>query len=147
MRRGLVVLAAVALVFGGVACNERNEQEARDAAEQAGEAVERGAEEAGEAAREAADRVEDVANDRQVQIDNNAYEPERREVTVGTEVTWINRDDVEHTVTSEDEVFDSEPLSENEEFSHRFTEAGTFRYFCEIHGEDTMSGTIVVESD
>jgi plastocyanin len=84
-------------------------------------------------------------NDRTVNIDNFAFEPAKRTVKVGTEVTWVNQDDTNHTVTEKDKAFESEELAENEEFSHRFTAAGVYNYYCKIHGKDRMSGEITVE--
>ncbi len=146
MKRVFIVFAALTLVSGGVACSEQDEQTARDVADEAEDAAEDAAERAGDAANEAADRAEDVVNDRTVNIDDNAFEPDRLTVSVGTEVTWVNQDDVQHTVTADDDGFESDELDEGDEFSNRFTDDGTFDYHCEIHGEDTMSGTIVVEN-
>ena len=146
MRRLLVVLAGSMLLLGTIACSEDTQDDAREAAEDAGRVAEEGAEDAAEAGREAADRAEDVIDDRQVQIDNFAYEPETRTVKVGTEVTWVNQDEAPHTVTSDEEGFESDELDEGDEFSNRFTDEGTYEYHCEIHGADRMSGTVVVES-
>ena len=145
MKRALVVLAASALLFGAAACSEDTQNEAEEVAEDAGAALEEGAEEAEEAGREAADRAEDVVNDRNVNIDDFAYEPKRLEVKVGTEVTWVNQDNTPHTVTADDDAFESKRLGEGDEFSNRVTDEGSYKYHCEIHGEDRMSATIVVE--
>ena len=101
---------------------------------------------AADTAEDAADRAEDVVNDRNVNIDNFAYEPKTLTVKRGTEVTWVNQDDAPHTVTSDaGDALDSEQLEEGDEFSERFLEQGTFAYHCEVHGKDRMSGKIVVE--
>jgi plastocyanin len=138
MRRVLIAFAVAALSLGAAACGDAGD-DVRDAAEEA-------ADEAGDAARDAADRAEDVVNDRNVTIRDNRYEPSSRTISVGTEITWINRGDNPHTVTSDNDVFETdENLGTDDEFSHRFTQAGTYDYHCEVHGEDEMSGTIVVE--
>ncbi len=139
------VLLCLMLVFAAGACSDAQEQEARDVAEDAGDAASDAGDRAADYAGDAADKREDVVNDRTVNIDNFTYEPEDREVSTGTEVTWVNQDDAEHTVTDEDGAFESERLAEGEEFSHRFTEQGTFTYFCEVHGKDRMSGTVTVD--
>ena len=146
MRRVLIVFVALALVFGGAACSEQAEDTAGDVADEAEDAAQDAADRARDTAGDAADRAEDVANDRNVNIDDNAFEPKRLEISVGTEVTWVNQDDVQHTVTADDEGFESKKLDEGDEFSNRFTDDGSFDYFCEIHGKDVMSGTIVVSS-
>ncbi len=75
--------------------------------------------------------------------DGNVFEPATITINVGDTVTWRNTDDVPHTSTSEDEVWDSGALGEGEEFSFTFEEAGTFPYFCEFH--PGMEGTVVVQ--
>ena len=40
------------------------------------------------------------AKPKEISIDNFTYNPPRLTVPVGTKVTWINQDDVPHTVTS-----------------------------------------------
>lgn len=64
-------------------------------------------------------------------------------VTVGTTVIVTNEDDVSHTWTSEDDVFDSGSLSQGESFQYTFEEAGEYSFVCSIH--PGMSGSITVE--
>ena len=69
-------------------------------------------------------------------------------VHVGTTVTWTNLDPVPHTTTagspgSPSGEWDSSFLSENQEYSFKFTQAGTFPYFCRIH--PSMTGRVTVE--
>lgn len=143
MKRLSVVFACLALAFAGVACSEADREEAAEDIREAGEEA---LEEGREAAEGAADRAEDVINDRQVRIDDFTFDPQSRTVKTGTEVTWINRDSAPHTVTADNGSFESEELATDEEFSFRFTQAGTYDYHCEIHGKDRMSGTVVVQS-
>ena len=138
-----MLLVALALLFGGLACSQ---DDASDAASDAADTVESAAADAAEAAGDAADRAEDVLNDETVDIDDFAFEPKTLRIRRGTEVTWVNRDDVPHTVTSDEgDALDSDELDEGDEFSERFLEQGTFDYHCEVHGKDRMSGSIVVE--
>jgi plastocyanin len=143
MRRVLVSIVAVAVLFGSAACSA---DEAGDTAGDVADDVEDTARDAADEARDAADRAEDIANDRNVNIDNFAYEPKSLTIRRGTEVTWVNQDDAPHTVTSDEgDALASEELGEGDEFSERFLEQGTFEYHCEVHGKDRMSGSIVVE--
>ncbi len=75
--------------------------------------------------------------------DGLVFQPATVTINVGDTVTWRNTDDVPHTSTSEDEVWDSGSLAPGEEFSFTFEEAGTFPYFCEFH--PGMEGTVVVQ--
>ena len=63
-------------------------------------------------------------------------------VKAGTTVTWTNRDDDAHTVTSVANPFRSPGLDTGETFSYTFTRAGTFEYFCSLH--PLMTGKVVV---
>ena len=81
----------------------------------------------------------------EVKIDNFSFGPTLLTVSVGSTVTWINRDDIPHTVVSADDpkVFKSKVLDTDEKFSFTFTKAGTYAYFCSIHPK--MTGKIVVQ--
>lgn len=79
----------------------------------------------------------------EVKIDNFSFGPTTITVPVGTTVTWTNRDDIPHTVVSDDKVFKSKVLDTDEKFSFTFTKAGTYPYFCSIHPK--MTGKVVVQ--
>lgn len=79
----------------------------------------------------------------EVTINNVAFGPGTLTVAVGTTVTWINQDDVPHTVVSADKVFKSTALDTKEKFAYTFAKVGTYAYFCSIHPK--MTGTIVVQ--
>jgi plastocyanin len=84
------------------------------------------------------------AADAEVQIDQFAFAPQRVTVKVGTTVTWINHDDIPHTVTSSSKSFKSNALDTKDKFAFTFTTPGTYEYFCSLHPH--MTGTIVVET-
>ena len=85
-----------------------------------------------------------------VVIDTFAFSPKTVHVHVGDTVTWTNRDNILHTVTSgmrdyeagnsghvtathKDGMFDM-PLNGKSATGHyTFTKAGTFHYFCDRH--------------
>ena len=87
---------------------------------------------------------------------NECYIPYEATVDVGGEVTWINDDSVAHTVTAGELTdentgvdypngFDSGLFVPGTTYSHKFTEAGTYPYFCLVH--PWMTGFIHVEGD
>jgi plastocyanin len=78
----------------------------------------------------------------EVKIDNFSFGPASITVANGTTVTWINRDDIPHTVVSSDSAFKSKALDTDEKFSYTFSKAGTYPYFCSLHPK--MKGQIVV---
>jgi plastocyanin len=84
----------------------------------------------------------------------DAFSPNPINVHVGDTVTWTNRDSTPHTVTSgingrPDGRFDSSPnlnplIAPAATFSHTFTEAGGYPYYCSLH--PNMIGTVIVAS-
>ena len=92
-----------------------------------------------------ASRDDAVPASAEVKIDNFSFGPETLTVPAGTTVTWTNRDDIPHTVTSSDDprVFKSKVLDTDEKFSFTFTKAGTYPYFCSIHPK--MTAKVIVQ--
>jgi plastocyanin len=158
----IIVVLAMALSFGLVACGGDDEndvesvansaaQDAEEAAEEAGEAAEeagedagQSAEEAGEDAGETADEAADGSPDRSVKVEivDFAYDPDPVQVAAGGKVIWQNEDSAPHTATADDKSFDTGTLQEGKRKSESFKEAGSYAYFCEIHPD--MRGTVEV---
>ena len=78
-----------------------------------------------------------------VKIDNFTFSPQALTVPVGATITWINDDDVPHTVVDTGKRFKSAALDTDDKFSFTFTTAGEYSYFCGIHTH--MTGKIVVK--
>ncbi len=80
-----------------------------------------------------------------VVIDNFTFTPQTLTVTAGTTVTWINRDDVPHTVASagDPKILKSGVLDTDGTFQFTFTAPGRYSYFCTVHPH--MKGTVVVQ--
>ena len=86
-----------------------------------------------------------VANVKIVQKNGqNAFDPAKLTVKVGTQVVWTNDTNVPHTVTSVTGVFDTPPdfLQPHQIFKVIFTKPGTYTYYCNIHLY--MKGAIIV---
>jgi plastocyanin len=84
-----------------------------------------------------------------VTIQNFAFMPATLTVASGTSVTWTQRDQAPHTATSgapgdadAGAIFASPQLAPGETFSFRFTDPGTYPYFCEVHPR--MRGVVEV---
>ena len=75
-------------------------------------------------------------------IEGFAFDPQEISITVGDEVTWTNNDGTAHTVSADDDSFDSGNLDSGATFSQTFDEAGEFAYHCNIHS--SMTGTVTV---
>ena len=79
-----------------------------------------------------------------MKIDNFTFAPQRITVKAGTTVTWINEDDIPHTIASSTKLFKSKALDTDDKFSFTFSTPGTYDYFCSLHPH--MTGTILVEA-
>ena len=82
------------------------------------------------------------AQDIQIDIKEFMYSPKELTVAVGTKVTWVNDDQVPHTVAEVNKVFRSGALDTNDSFSYTFLIPGTFEYFCILHPQ--MIGNVRV---
>jgi len=80
---------------------------------------------------------------------NECYVPSTITIDTGSEVNWSNEDTASHTVTSGDPQngpdgnFNSDLFLAGKTFSHKFEEAGTFQYFCQVH--PWMQGAVIVQ--
>ena len=82
------------------------------------------------------------AQDIQIDIKEFMYSPKELTVAVGTKVTWVNDDQVPHTVSEVNKVFRSGALDTDDSFSYTFLIPGTFEYFCILHPQ--MIGSVRV---
>jgi plastocyanin len=79
----------------------------------------------------------------QVTIENFSFAPATLTVKAGTKVTWINHDDVPHTVDENDKRFRSGTMDTDDQYSYTFSSPGTFSYFCALHPK--MTGQVIVK--
>lgn len=82
------------------------------------------------------------AQDVNIGIREFMFEPKDLTVAVGTKVTWVNDDQIPHTVAETHKVFRSGALDTNDSFSWVFNTPGEYDYFCALHPQ--MIGKIVV---
>jgi len=68
--------------------------------------------------------------------------PSTLTVQRGTIVTWVNDDELPHTVTSTEGAFASQAIRNDESFFFRFDAPGTYKYFSGF--QPHMTGRIVV---
>ena len=92
-----------------------------------------------------------TASATQICLRNTAFAPSVATVAVGTTLTWKNADGFAHTTTSSS-VPTGGPtwnvtLNAGETATVQFTVAGTYDYYCTIHGTPTtgMHARIVVQ--
>ena len=63
-------------------------------------------------------------------------------VKAGTTVKWTNNDNTAHTVTADDNSFDSGNIPAGGSYSRTFNTAGTINYHCKLHSG--MTGKVTV---
>lgn len=86
-----------------------------------------------------------------VNIENFEFHPDPLTVDAGTTVTFVNGDEINHSVTSGsrgglgDDFAEGVMVANGDEVELRFDEPGTYEYFCRFHPGDGMSGQVVVE--
>jgi plastocyanin len=82
------------------------------------------------------------AQDVRINIKDFMFAPTDLSIPVGTKVTWVNDDQVPHTVMETHKAFHSAALDTDDSFTYQFDNAGTFEYFCALHPQ--MVARIVV---
>ena len=82
-------------------------------------------------------------NPNAVSIKSFAFSVSSLNVSSGTKVTWTNNDATAHTVTADDNSFDSGNIAPGATFSHTFSAAGTYPYHCTYHS--MMTAEVVVK--
>jgi plastocyanin len=83
------------------------------------------------------------ANAIEVKIDNYSFAPGDLTVKAGTTVSWVNHDDVPHTVKANDGSFKSKALDTDDKFTMTFDKPGVYEYYCSVHPR--MTAKIVVK--
>lgn len=70
---------------------------------------------------------------RDVAIGFSAFSPQHVDVMTGDTVRWTNASVRTHTVTAQDDLFDSGRLQPGDVFARTFTAPGPVPYFCRLH--------------
>jgi plastocyanin len=73
---------------------------------------------------------------------DQSFDPPQISVPTGGIVSWTNDDSIQHTVTSDEGLFDAGPISPGDTFENTFDSAGEFGYHCAIH--PFMTGVVTV---
>lgn len=90
------------------------------------------------------------AQDEDVTVDmvGLTFTPSVVHVGPGTTVVWTNSSALAHTVTADDNAFDSGSVDPDSTFSMVFDTPGTYQYYCAPHGSPGLHGmaaTIIVD--
>jgi plastocyanin len=85
-----------------------------------------------------------------VTVETFNFQPDPITVDAGTTITFVNEDEIDHTVTAgtraapTPEVFNGELPGRGATFELTLDEPGTYDYFCNIHPGQGMTGRIIV---
>lgn len=80
-----------------------------------------------------------------ISISNFSFDPSSIIISSGTTVTWTNNDSAAHNVTKTagPVSFSSNNMSQNDKYSFKFTNVGTYEYKCDFH--TSMTGKVTVK--
>ena len=73
-----------------------------------------------------------------------AFSPAAVTVPAGSMVTWTNKEDAPHTITSKGTgSLRSKNLKKGDSYTYMFMTPGVFSYYCTVH--PNMMGTVTVQ--
>ena len=75
-----------------------------------------------------------------ISILGSGFDPQEFYVREKGGVSWVNNDNLVHTVTADNGVFDSKDLQSGASFTYTFNTRGNYPYHCKYHPE--KAGTI-----
>ncbi len=82
----------------------------------------------------------------EIWLEYKLFRPSQLTVPVGTTVTFINKDNANHSVTNYNGVFDSGKITSGDSYTYTFSKAGSFSFGCNYHSSNTTEqGYIIVQ--
>ena len=82
----------------------------------------------------------------EVWLEYKLFTPSQLVVKVGTTVTFINKDNANHSVTNINGLFDSGKITSGNSFTYTFSKAGSFSFYCNYHSSiNAEQGYIIVQ--
>jgi plastocyanin len=76
-------------------------------------------------------------------MDGVQYGPAQLTVRAGERVVWVNKDPFPHTVTADNQAFDSGSIATNGTWTFIAKKPGEYAYHCTFH--PTMKGQLTVQ--
>lgn len=75
-----------------------------------------------------------------------AFNPTQLQVDSGATVTFTNKDNADHSVTSNSGLFDSGKIKSGNSFTYTFNTKGNYYFYCNYHSSNSSEqGAIVVK--
>ncbi len=77
-------------------------------------------------------------------VADNSFSPSSRTVNAGVLIVWEWTGSNQHTVQFDNLAINSGSAKSSGTFEATLTAQGSFTYYCTVHGQSVMSGTIIV---
>lgn len=82
----------------------------------------------------------------EVWLEYKAFNPTQLQVDSGATVTFTNKDNADHSVTSNNGLFNSGKIKSGNSFTYTFNATGNYYYYCSYHSSNSSEqGAIVVK--
>ena len=82
----------------------------------------------------------------EIWLEYKLFRPSQLTVPVGATITFINKDNANHSVTNYNVLFDSGKITSGDSYSYTFSKAGSFSFSCKYHSSNTTEqGYIIVQ--
>jgi plastocyanin len=79
----------------------------------------------------------------QIGIDNFKFAPTPLTIDKGTEITWVNHDNIPHSIVLNSLGVRSKAMDTDGSFTYKFDKSGTYFYVCGLH--PFMQAKVVVK--
>jgi len=77
-----------------------------------------------------------------IRMEKQSFVPATATVAAGSTITWTNSDDIPHSVTADDQRFDSGAIAPGQTFRWTADKSGDIHYHCIFH--PSMTATLNV---
>ena len=82
----------------------------------------------------------------EIWLEYKAFNPSQRRISVGTTITFTNKDNANHSVAEANNLFDSGRIKSDDSYSFTFNTPGTYYFFCNYHSSNSSEqGAIVLQ--
>ncbi|MEL7669526.1 MAG: cupredoxin domain-containing protein [Methanobacterium sp.] len=78
-----------------------------------------------------------------ISIQNMTFNPNQITIKSGTNIQWINNDNVQHQISSDNGAFQSNTLNPGDSYNFFFAKTGIYGYHDALN--PTITGTIIVQ--
>jgi len=78
-----------------------------------------------------------------ISIQNMTFNPNQITIKSGTNIQWVNKDNVQHQISSDNGAFQSNTLNPDDSYNFFFAKTGIYGYHDALN--PTITGTIIVQ--